>query len=135
MLGGGGFIFGIHWREPLAIIGLTVSYCTFASGLMMLVPALIGDHQSSQTISNIVAMGLGLAGGSMFPAQQLPAFLRDHFTVLMPTYWYTETARSVAFDPNPVHWGVVAARLVALGFMLMVGSALVLRRNLEKNAR
>jgi ABC-type Na+ efflux pump permease subunit len=135
MLGGGGVIFGIHWREPLAIIGLTVAYCAFASGLMMLVPALMGDHQSSQPISNIIAMGLGLAGGSMFPARQLPAFLRDHFTVLMPTYWYTETARSVAFDPHPANWGVVAVRLVALGIVLMVGSALMLRRNLEKNAR
>jgi hypothetical protein len=131
MLGGGGFIFGIHWREPLAIIGLTGAYCMFASGLMMLVPAFMSDHQSSQAVSNIMAMGLSLGGGAMFPAQQLPSFLRDHFTVFMPTYWYTETARLVAFDSNPAHCWAVGARLVAIGLVLMVVSALVLRRNLE----
>lgn len=134
MLGGGGLIFGIQWHEPVAVICLTASYCAFASGLMMLVPALMGDHQSSQAFSNIIAMGLGLAGGSMFPARQLPEFLRDHFTRFMPTYWYTETARSLAFDSNPAHWGAVSARLVALGVVLMVSSALILRRNLEKRA-
>jgi ABC-type multidrug transport system permease subunit len=134
MLVGGGLIFGIHWREPLAIVGLTASYCGFASGLMMLVPALLGDHQSSQALSNVIAMGMGLVGGSMFPPQQLPAFLRDHVTRFMPTYWYTETARAVAFDSVPAQWSAVAARLLAAGAVLMVLSALMLRRNLEKNA-
>ena len=135
MLGGGGLLFRIDWRDPLALCVLTASYCAFASGLMMLVPALFGDHQSSQALGSVIAMALSLAGGSTFPARQLPAFMRDHVTSLMPNYWYIEAVRGTAFYPNPGNWLGAAVKLTLLGGALMLLAAFLLRKNLEKNPR
>ena len=87
MIGGGGLAFHIAWRDPVAVILLTTGYCLFASGLMTLVPVLLGDQRNAQAFGNIIAMGLGLAGGSAFPARQLPAFIRNYVTPVLPNSW------------------------------------------------
>jgi hypothetical protein len=135
MLGGGGLVFRVAWREPLALILLTTSYCLFAGGLMTLVPVLLGDQRSAEAMGNIVAMGVGLAGGCAFPARQLPAIVRDHITPLLPTSWYLETVRSVALDSHPASWVGVAVKLGVVGVVLMALAAALLRRNLEKGPR
>ncbi|HWI56439.1 MAG TPA: ABC transporter permease [Bacillota bacterium] len=132
MLGGGGLLFHISWRDPLAVIVLTASYCLFASGLMTLLPTLLGNQRSSQALANVAAMMLGLAGGSAFPAEQLPGFLRHHITPLMPNYWYAEAMRAVAFHDHPAPWLGVALRTALLGAGLMLAAAFLLRRSLER---
>jgi len=132
MLGGGGLIFRIAWRDPLAIALLTTAYCVFAGGLMTLLPALVSEARSAQVLGSVLAMLLGLAGGSMFPAQQLPAFLRHHICPLLPNFWYTEAVRSVTFEPHPAAWLGVCLRLAVLGVVLMVTAAILLERSLEK---
>ena len=135
MLVGGGLIFHIDWRNPLAVFLLTASYCMFASGLMTLLPALLGDQRSAQALANIVAMLLGMIGGSTIPAQQLPALLRDHVSRLLPNYWYTEAVRTVAFDSHPGGWFMVAMKMALLGAVLMLLAAVILRRGLERGTR
>jgi ABC-type multidrug transport system permease subunit len=135
MLGGGGLLFRIDWRNPLALFLLTASYCMFASGLMTLLPALLGDHRSSQALANVVAMLLGMVGGATIPARQLPAFLRDHVSPLLPNYWYTEAVRSVAFDSHPGGWLSVVLKLALVGAALMALAAWLLRRGLERGTR
>jgi ABC-type multidrug transport system permease subunit len=132
MLVGGGLIFRIDWRNPLAIILLTASYCMFASGLMTMLPALLGDHRSAQALANVVAMFLGMIGGSTIPAQQLPAILRDHISPLLPNYWYTEAVRTVAFDSHPGGWIIVVLKMAIMGALLMLLAAWMLRRGLER---
>jgi ABC-type multidrug transport system permease subunit len=135
MLVGGGLIFHIDWRNPLAVFLLTASYCMFASGLMTLLPALLGDQRSAQALANIVAMLVGMIGGSTIPAQQLPAFLRDHVSRMLPNYWYTEAVRTVAFDSHPGGWLMVAMKMALLGAVLMLLAVLILRRGLERGTR
>ena len=72
MLGAGGLIFRVHWRDPLAVMVLTASYGLFASGLMTVLPALLGNHRATQALGNVAAMLLGLAGGCTVPAEWLP---------------------------------------------------------------
>lgn len=135
MLGGGGLIFRIHWRNPLAVIFLTAGYCLFAGGLMTLLPALVREPRAAQVLSNVTASLVGMVGGSAFPAHQLPALLRDHVCPWLPNYWYTEAMRSVVFDANPAGWGSIAARSALLGAVLMLLAAVLLRRGLERGAR
>ena len=131
MLGGGGLIFQIDWRHPAAIVLLTAAYCIFVSGLVTLFPALVGDARSAQVLGSTVAMVLGLAGGSLFPARQLPAFLREHICPLLPNYWYTEAMRTVAFEPHGA-WVGVCLRTALLGMTMLVVAAALLQRSLEK---
>jgi len=135
MLGGGGLIFRIDWRNPLALFLLTASYCMFASGLMTLLPALLGDRRSAQALANVLAMLLGMIGGSTIPVQQLPAFLRDHVSPMLPNYWYTEAVRSLAFDSHPGGWLSVVLKMALVGAALMFLAAWRLRRGLERGTR
>ena len=69
MLGVGGLIFKVHWRNPLAVAGLTAGYCVFTAGLMSLLPALVREARTAQVLSNLAACFIGLVGGSTFPVE------------------------------------------------------------------
>jgi hypothetical protein len=98
---------------------------------MTLFPALVADARSAQVLASMAAMMLGLAGGSTFPAQQLPAFLREHVCPLLPNYWYTEAMRSVAFESHG-EWLGVCLRMAVLGMALIVAEVVLLQRSLER---
>jgi ABC-type multidrug transport system permease subunit len=132
MLGGGGLIFRIAWGNIWALVLLTTSYCMFASGLMMLMPALFGNHPGGQAVSSMIAMAVGLAGGSAFPAEQLPAFLREHVTAFMPNFWYAEAVRAVVRSHDSAAWSAPFLKTAVVGIAFTACAAVVLKRRLEK---
>jgi len=134
MLGGSGLVFQIQWRNPLAIAALTTSYCLFAGGLMTLLPVLCGGQRGAEAMSIVTGMGLGLAGGSAFPASQLPGFVRDYITPWLPNYWYTETVRAVLYANVVAPWAGVALKIAFIGMVLMLLAVFLLRRKLERGA-
>ena len=128
MLAGGGLIFRIHWQQPLPLAALTFSYACFAAGLMALLAALVTDERAANTFNYIAAMTLAISGGCMVPASQLPDFMRHHLTPLLPTAWFTDTARELMFGGPTLAWIPVSLKLVALGALLLIVAALLLRR-------
>jgi len=122
MLGGGGLIFGITWQQPLALIALTTGYACFAAGLFALLVALVPDERRAGVLNNIAGMLLGLAGGCAFPPDELPAFMREHLTSHLPSFWFVNTARNLHAGSASATWGLVALELVGLG-MLLTGLA------------
>jgi hypothetical protein len=75
---------------------------------------------------------LALAGGCMFPPEQLPGFVRDHVMPLMPTAWFVTAARGLQFGGSEVLWMGAALKLAVLGVVLIGAAALLFRRRLEK---
>ncbi len=134
MLGGGGLIFGIHWQQPLALLTLTVGYTCFMAALFAVFVALMPDERHAAVLNNLAAMGMGLAGG-VFPPQQLPAFLREHITPYLPSYWFVATARNLQDGGTGVAWGWVALKLAALGVVLIVLAAILFRRRFQSGLR
>jgi len=134
LLTGGGVIFGVDWRQPLAMGLLTVAYAFFAAGLMAVLVAVLPDERRASALSTVVAMGLALAGGCMFPPQALPAFLREHVTPLLPTHWFVDTARNLQYSDSPVAWGLALGKLLALGAVLLVLAAVLFRRQFRTGA-
>jgi ABC-type multidrug transport system permease subunit len=132
MLGIGGLIFRIRWPAPLPLGLLTASYCAFASGLMVVLPALLGEQRTAQAFSSVVAMLLGMAGGSMMPIDQLPRLLRDYICPLLPTSWYIQAVRALGPATHSTAWLGPAIALSLAGFILMAIAAFLLRRRLEK---
>lgn len=135
LLGGGGLIFRVEWQHPVALVLLTVGYAFFAAGLMAVLVALIPDERKAGALNTVIGMGLGLAGGCMFPPQALPAFLREHITPLLPTYWFVDTARNLQYSGGDVAWGLTLTRLLALGLILLVLAALLFRRQFRAGVR
>jgi hypothetical protein len=135
MLGGGGWIFRIDWRAPLAMMALTTGYCVFAAGFTALLGVVVINEERGDAFGNVAAMAVGLAGGGAFPAQQLPALLREHVSPWLPNYWFTETVHAVSLGSGEVAWAVVAIKTLALGLGLVVVAAWLLRRRLERRSQ
>ncbi len=128
LLGGGGLIFRVAWQEPLALACLVVGYAGFAAGLMAVLVALIPDERKAGALTTVIAMGLALAGGCMFPTNALPTFLREQVAPLLPTHWFVDTARNLQFGGGEVAWVATLIKLLALGAVLLVLAALLFRR-------
>jgi len=135
LLGGGGLIFGVNWRQPLSLALLALGYAGFAAGLMAVLVALIPDERKAGALSTVVGMGLGLAGGCMFPPQSLPAFLREHVTPLLPIHWFVDTARNLQYGSGEVAWVLVLVKLLVLSAVLLAVAALLFRRQFRAGVR
>jgi ABC-type multidrug transport system permease subunit len=135
MLVGGALVFRIHWSQPAALAALTLGYTGFAACLMALLVAWVADERRANTLHNIAGMALGMAGGCAFPPQQLPGFLREHITPLLPSYWFAETARNLQSGGANVPWGWVTLKLALLSAGLLGLAALLFRRRFKAGLR
>jgi len=132
---GGGWLFGIEWRQPLAFAAVCFAYACFAAGLMAVLVALVPDERKAGALNTIVSMGLGMAGGCMFPPQSLPAFLRDHVTPLLPTHWFVDTARNLQYSGGDVAWPLALGKLLVASLLLLALAAWLFRRQFREGVR
>jgi ABC-2 type transport system permease protein len=135
MLGGGGLVFQIHWQNPVALSALVAGYSCFVAALFGVLVALVPDERRAGVLNNIAGMALGLVGGCAFPPQQLPAFLREHVTPLMPSYWFADAARKVQSGAGQIPWGEVLFKLLLCAAILIALAAWLFRRKLKTGLR
>ena len=131
MFGGGGLIFRIQWQQPGPMMALILGYACFAAALAATLVALVPDERHASVLNNITGMALALVGGCAFPPQQLPAFLREHISPLLPTYWFAETVRNLEAGGTNVSWMLVSLKLAGSGLVLIGLAALLLRRRFK----
>jgi ABC-type multidrug transport system permease subunit len=135
MLGGGALVFRIHWQQPVALLALTFGYACFAAGLMALMVTLVTDEHRAGALTNIIGMMLSIAGGCAFPPQGLPAFVRDHISPLLPTYWFSESVRSLQSASANVSWVIVSLKLAVLSAVLVALATFLFRRRFKIGGR
>jgi ABC-2 type transport system permease protein len=135
MLVGGGLAFGIHWRNPLPLAALVLGYGCFIAGLFAVLVAMVPDERRAAVLNNMVGMALGLVGGCAFPPRQLPEFLRDHITPLMPSFWFADTARSLQSDAGPVPWNLALLKLLLCAGILVALAAIRFRQKFKSGLR
>lgn len=133
MLGGGALIFHIQWQQPMALMLLALGYACFAAGLMAVMVALVPDERRAGALITVAGMILGLAGGCAFPPKQLPEFMREHLTPLLPSYWFVDTVRNLQFGPEP--WIIVVIKLFAISGVLIGLAAFLFRRRFKTGMR
>ncbi|HTX66381.1 MAG TPA: ABC transporter permease [Opitutaceae bacterium] len=134
LLGGAALVFRFTWQNPAALLTLVLAYALFGAGLMGFVAALAGQERHADRVNNLLTMILAMAGGCMFPLEQLPAFVRDHLAAWMPTAWFVSASRGLQFGGGPA-WPGAALKLAVLGGLLIVGTAALFRRRLAKGVR
>lgn len=136
LLGLGSALFQFRWQNPAAVIALAAGLSCFSGGLMAALNAWLGGEKKSDVLNNMVGMGLGMAGGCAFPAESLPRVLREHVTPLLPPHWFVEAMRAAQFGgPSGGSWPQQALAMAALGAVLTLAAAWLLRRRLEKGVR
>jgi hypothetical protein len=135
LLGGGGLIFGVEWRAPLALFGLVFAYAFCAAGLLGLVAAVAGRERRADVFGNLFIMAMALVGGCMFPPEALPVFMREHLTPWMPPGWFASGLRALqdTGDANVVVGASI--RFVAVGVVALVGAAWLFQRRLSKGGK
>jgi hypothetical protein len=135
MLGGGGLGFRIHWQHPGPLMSLTFGYACFVAALFAMLVAMVPDERRAAVLNNIAGMGLGIVGGCAFPPNQLPGFLREHVTPLMPSNWFVETARNLQFNNANVPWMTVTVELIGLSLVLILLAAMLFRSRFKTGLR
>jgi ABC-type multidrug transport system permease subunit len=135
MLGGGGLIFRIHWPHVLALMTLTFGYTCFVASLFATLVALVPDERRAGVLNNIAGMALGLVGGCAFPPQQLPAFLREHITPLLPSNWFVETVRNLECGSANAPWLFVLLKLAVVSAGLIGLAAVLFKRRFNTGLR
>jgi ABC-type multidrug transport system permease subunit len=134
LFGGGALVFRFAWQQPFALAALVAAYALFAAGFMGLLAALAGNERRAEILNNVIVMVVSLAGGCMFPPQQLPAFMRDHVTPLLPTAWFAAAGRALQENGAYLGWVGAAGKLAGLGVALLMLAAVLLRRRLQRGA-
>ncbi len=96
VMAGSALLFGVDWGSPPAAAALLVLFCLVASGVAMLVGAVLRNEGPALGICLGLGLGLGAAGGAMVPLELLggPARTVASFT---PHAWayqgFTELVR------------------------------------------
>jgi hypothetical protein len=85
-------------------------------------------------INITLIIGMSFLGGAYFPARNLPAFFHENVSGHLPIYWFIETVRGIQFEYN-LDWRLPLVKLVALGGVLTIAAAVMLRRQLLAGGR
>jgi len=133
LLGGGQWLFRFRWPRPLELGVLTLAYGCFATGLMAVTVAIMPDERRASALNNVLSMIVSMAGGCMFPPEQLPSAMREHLSPLLPTYWFATTARELWW--SEASWQIPAAKLAALAMLCVALAAFLFKRRFEKGTR
>ncbi len=113
---------------------LALGYACFATALMAVFVALMPDERRAGAITNMAGMILGIAGGCMFPREQLPRFMAERVTPFLPSAWFVEAGRALQFG-EPVAWGWLWLKFAVVTGALLLAAALVFKRRFQAGVR
>jgi len=69
-------LFGMHWGNPLELLAVIAAWGASMTGLLGLIYAVARTREQGNVLSPLVLMLFAMLGGSMFPYENLPAFLK-----------------------------------------------------------
>lgn len=132
---GGGVIFGIAWKNPLVLVLLIFSFGLFASGFTAFLAAIARKEERADMMNSIVILGISFIGGSLFPVEQLPAFLRENVSPFLPNYWFIQSIHFVQFGSNQHHWLTGFSLLTGAGLVFAAAASVLFQKFLTKGVR
>jgi ABC-2 type transport system permease protein len=80
-------LFGASWGNPAGVAVLIVAAILAAIGIMALIATLAKDAEQANMWQTVVAVVLGLRGGTFFPVSQAPGILA-RLTFVAPQAWF-----------------------------------------------
>jgi ABC-type multidrug transport system permease subunit len=69
-------LFGIHWGNPLELAGVVAVWAGSMTGLLAIVFSVARTKEQANVFSPLVLLACAMLGGSMFPYENMPAFLQ-----------------------------------------------------------
>jgi ABC-2 type transport system permease protein len=116
-------LFGAHWGNPLGVAVLIVAAIAAAMGIMALIATLAKNAEQAANWLSVVAVVLGLLGGTFFPVSQAPGVLST-LTFAAPQAWFLRGLGDLRGGSLGVVWVPV---LAMLGFAVVTGGLALFR--------
>src|SRR5690349_7782819 len=116
-------LFGAHWGNPLGVAVLIVAAIASAMGIMALIATLAKNAEQAANWQSVVAVVLGLLGGTFFPVSQAPGVLST-LTFFAPQAWFLRGLGDLRGGSLGVVWVPV---LAMLGFAVVTGGLALFR--------
>ena len=113
-------LFGLKWGNPLKLAVAMAAWGVSMTGLLALIFALAHTKEQANVLSPLVLLVCAMLGGSMFPYDNLPAFLQK-LGQYIPNRWAVLALQGVARAKPMTELAGPLGGLVALG---AVGSLL-----------
>jgi ABC-2 type transport system permease protein len=126
-------VMGADWGDPVAVAVLIAAMVLAAVSITGVVAGVAKTAEQAGDIQTVVALMLGLLGGSLFPVSQGEGWL-SHLSVVTPHYWFLRGLGEGSVGGLADALPAVAA---LLGFAVVVGGigAVLLRVRAEGLAR
>ena len=118
-------LFGASWGSPVGVIVLIVAATLAAMGIMALIATFAKNAEQAGNWQAVVAVILGLLGGTFFPVSQAPGFLSS-LTFAAPQAWFLRGLGDLRAGSLAVIWTPV---LALIAFAVVTGGLAVARLN------
>jgi ABC-2 type transport system permease protein len=116
-------LFGASWGNPLGVAVLIVAAICSAIGIMALIATLAKNAEQAANWQSVVAVVLGLLGGTFFPVSQAPGVL-SRLTFVAPQAWFLRGLGDLRGGSLSVVW---IPALAMLGFAVVAGAVAATR--------
>ena len=116
-------LFGASWGNPAGVAVLIVAATLAAMGIMALVATLAKNAEQAANWQSVVAVVLGLLGGTFFPVSQAPGIL-SRLTFVAPQAWFLRGLGDLRGGGISVVW---VPALAMLGFAVVAGGLAMTR--------
>jgi ABC-2 type transport system permease protein len=116
-------LLGASWGNPLGVAVLVVAAILSAIGIMALIATLAKNAEQAANWQSVVAVILGLVGGTFFPVSQAPGIL-SRLTFIAPQAWFLRGLGDLRAGSISAVW---IPALAMLGFAVVTGAVALTR--------
>lgn len=116
-------LFGATWGNPVGVTVLIVAAIMAATGIMALIATLARNAEQAANWQSVVAVILGLIGGTFFPVSQAPGVLSS-ITFVAPQAWFLRGLGDLRGGGVSVVW---VPALAMLAFAAVTGGLALFR--------
>jgi len=116
-------LFGATWGNPIGVTVLVVTAIMAATGIMALIATLARNAEQAANWQSVVAVILGLIGGTFFPVALAPGVL-SKLTFVAPQAWFLRGLGDLRGGGVSVVW---VPALAMLGFAAVTGGLALFR--------
>jgi ABC-2 type transport system permease protein len=116
-------LFGASWGNPAGVAVLVVAAILAATGIMALIATLARSSEQASNWQSVVAVILGLLGGTFFPIAQSPGIF-SRLTFVAPQAWFLRGLGDLRGGSISVVW---EPALAMLAFAVVAGGIAVFR--------
>jgi ABC-2 type transport system permease protein len=116
-------LFGASWGNPAGVVVLVVAAILSATGIMALIATFAKNAEQAGNWQSVVAVVLGLFGGTFFPVSLAPGIL-SRLTFIAPQAWFMRGLGDLRGGTLSVVW---VPALAMLAFAAVTGGIAMTR--------